>query len=180
MKHWYINCFYLRTVNTQTHSYNTSVVPPQCSPSDVTSVTNTSVLLIILIVSSVSKLTFSNIICSKFVHFNYFPIIRDIRQSIVMYSSVGDGKYSWPILYQNILFDDLILDTCSQILSLYMCRCSIISNNFTWLRYFFCANTATESYVATSNVLAVRSEVLNCNGFVCGIAGSNPDYNMCK
>jgi hypothetical protein len=52
-KHRYINCFSLRTVNTETHSYNKSVVLTQCSPSNVTSVTNTSVLFIILIVVSV-------------------------------------------------------------------------------------------------------------------------------
>jgi uncharacterized Zn-finger protein len=92
-------------VNTKTHSYNTSVVLPQCSPSYVTSITNTSVLLIILIVASVFQTDIQQYnlqqVCAL-----YFPIIHDNRDSIVMYSSVCDGKYSWPILSQNILFDD--------------------------------------------------------------------------
>jgi hypothetical protein len=34
--------------------------------------------------------------------------------------------------------------------------------------------------MATSSVLAVRSEILICNGFVRGIEGSNPDDSMCE
>jgi hypothetical protein len=74
----------------------------------------------------------------------------------------------------------MLLDKLSKILSSYMFWCLNISKIYARLRYFFCANTATECYMASYNVLAVHSEMLFCNGVVCGIAGSNPDDSRCK
>jgi hypothetical protein len=49
---------------------------------------------------------------------------------------------------------------------------------YTPLRHCISTDSVTECYVATSTLLAVRSELLICCGFVFGILVSNTDKSM--